>query len=179
MEKRGYKAFNNDLSNRYGKDFEEGGVYTVEGPISFGNYGNGFHFCERLEDTLRYFDAMDDEIKIAEVIGRGEIVEYFDDYYGYYDMFAASELEVVKVLSREEIVGPYLMCSNSERVKRFVSGYRLTPLEKDVLRTAHHNKMDVLQAIDYHQDGILDAYDRKNVKRYFKSIRDQRGDKHE
>ena len=98
--KRGYKAFNADLTNRYGVPFIEGGKYSVDGPAVFGNSGNGFHFCERLEDTLRYFDAMNDDVKIAEVIGSGKMVEANDEYYGYYDMFSATELEVIRILSR-------------------------------------------------------------------------------
>ena len=67
MEIRGYKAFNKDMTNRYGVEFKVGSVYEVEGDARFGNDGNGFHFCKRLEDTLRYFDGMGDEIQIAEV----------------------------------------------------------------------------------------------------------------
>ena len=42
-EVRGYKAFNIDATNRYGKPFTEGETYQVEGEIKFGNDGNGFH----------------------------------------------------------------------------------------------------------------------------------------
>ena len=64
---KGYKAFNKDLTNRYGSEFVEGTTYRVEGELKFGNNGNGFHFCKRLEDTLRYFPGMEEEIDIASI----------------------------------------------------------------------------------------------------------------
>lgn len=179
MEIRGYKAFNEDLSNRYGAEFKAGEIYQVTGPVAFGTRGNGFHFCKRLEDTLRYFDAMEGNVQIAEVIGRGNIAEYYDDYYGYYDMYAASELEVVKVLSREEILVPYLISANYDRVKRFVSGFRLTFDEKEMFRTAFSDRKDILQAIAYYQDGIKNTYDIPSVKCYFKEKNSGRGDNNE
>lgn len=166
VEIRGFKAFNKDLTNRYGQEFLEGERYLLEGPISFGLHSNGFHFCERLEDTLRYFDAMNEEICIAEVIGRGEIASYYDDYYGYYDMYAVSDLEIVRFLSRDEIVGSYLNCDNGNRVRRFVSGFKLTEDEIHSMQEAHKNNAEVLKALDYYQRGFRDTYEPKKVKRY-------------
>ena len=40
MEIKGYKAFNHDLTNRYGEKFNEGVTYYVNGPIKYGNNGN-------------------------------------------------------------------------------------------------------------------------------------------
>ena len=114
---KGYKAFNKDETNRYGKKYEENTVYKAEGPLQFGNHGNGFHFCKRLEDTLRYFPAMEEEIQIAEVTSLGEQVEYDDDYYGYYDLFAARTIRIDKFLTREEIVDMYLVMDNDDRIK--------------------------------------------------------------
>ena len=92
---------NKNMNNRYGMTFEEGKEYSVSGEIVFGNLGNGFHFCQRLEDTLRYVNAMNGDVLLAEVIGSGEIKEGYDDYYGYYDMYVASDLKVVRVLDRD------------------------------------------------------------------------------
>ena len=50
----GFKSFNLDRTNCYGKIFEEGKEYHCDGEIKFGPHGNGFHFAERLEDTIRY-----------------------------------------------------------------------------------------------------------------------------
>ena len=85
---KGYKCFNKNLINRYGIPFEVGKTYKVDGNISFGNNGNGFHMCVNLEDTLRYFDGFNTEIDICEVIGDGNFVLFEDNYYGYYDMYS-------------------------------------------------------------------------------------------
>ena len=164
---RGYKAFNADLTNRYGIPFEEGKKYSVNGHAVFGNHGNGFHFCERLEDTLRYFDAMNGEIAICEVVGSGDIVEYSDEYYGYYDMFAATGLEVSKVLTREEIINMYLSVP-SHRMVRFVQGFRLSEQEKELMRLSYCDDIDVVNAISYYQDGDKDVYSRERGRVYQK-----------
>ena len=167
MEVKGYKAFNKGLTNRYGRKFELGKEYSTTGEISFGNDGNGFHFCKNIEDTLRYFDAMDGEVAICEVIGSGDIVEYSDEYYGYYDMFAATELEVLKALTREEIINMYLSVP-SHRMVRFVQGFRLEPLEKELMRCCYSDDIDVLNAISYYQDGDKDVYSRERGRVYIK-----------
>jgi len=164
---RGYKAFNADFTNHYGRQFKGISKHSVSGEAKFGTYGNGFHFCERLEDTLRYFDAMNGEVLFAEVIGSGDVVEYGDEYYGYYDMYAATELEVVRVLSREEIISMYLSVP-SHRMVRFVQGFRLNPLEKELMRCHYNDDINVLNAISYYQDGDKDVYSRERGRVYTK-----------
>ena len=44
------------------KKFELYKLYSTEGKIKYGLEGNGYHFCKYLEDTLRYYDAMNDEV---------------------------------------------------------------------------------------------------------------------
>ena len=164
---RGYKAFNADLTNRYGIPFEEGKKYSVNGHAVFGNHGNGFHFCERLEDTLRYFDAMDGEVTFAEVVGSGDIVEYSDEYYGYYDMYAATEIEVLRVLTREDIINMYLSVPGY-RMVRFVQGFRLLDEEKELMKCSYAEDSDVMKAISYYQDGDKDVYSREKGRVYTK-----------
>ena len=164
---KGYKAFNVDLTNRYGTSFEEGGKYSMNGRAVFGNRGNGFHFCQRLEDTLRYFDAMDGDVLIAEVVGSGDIVEFSDEYYGYYDMYAATELKVLGVLSRQEIINMY-MSVPSIRMVRFVQGFRLDDNEKELRRCCYAGDTNVLNAISYYQDGDKDVYSRESDRVYSK-----------
>ena len=100
MEVRGFKCFKSGLINLYGTKFEVGKLYIMPGAIKFGLDGNGFHLCKRMEDTLRYYDAMHEEVDICEVVGSGKISESFDEYYGYYDMYAVSKLEILKKLTR-------------------------------------------------------------------------------
>ena len=130
MELYGYKAFNSDLTNRYGQKFEVGKTYHANGPIRWGNYGNGFHFCHNLEDCLCYFDASLG-VEIAKVRGYGTIKAYNDEYYGYYDMYVCEYLDVIKVLSREEIINE-LLKTTEERWERFCRNYNLTEEEKEL-----------------------------------------------
>ena len=76
----GYKCFDKELINRYGTIFEVGKLYHSDNEIKFGNDGNGFHVCKRLEDTLRYFDAMNGEVDIAKVKCYGNYQKYEDEY---------------------------------------------------------------------------------------------------
>ena len=52
MEVIGYKCFNEDLTNSYGKKFAIGQIYITTGALKFGNNGNGFHLCKNIEDIL-------------------------------------------------------------------------------------------------------------------------------
>ena len=60
-EVKGYKAFNKDLTNRYGKPFTEGGTYSIFGKLQFGPWTLGsyslvpgvkFEILDRIEDEL-------------------------------------------------------------------------------------------------------------------------------
>jgi len=168
MELHGYKAFDKGLVNRYGKEFKEHGIYTVDGDIRFGNDGNGFHFCKRLEDTLRYFPAMEKEIDIAEVTALGNIVESEDNYYGYYDMFCTDKIRIDRVLEREEIINMFLH-NIDFRTIRFVQGFKLTPEELMLFKINYGDREEVLKAISYYQEHDLNAYDRKH-KIYLKGM---------
>ena len=157
MQLIGYKCFNNDLTNRYGKQFEVGKIYTVNGDIKFGNNGNGFHMCKNMEDTLRYFDAMNNIVNICEVIGTGDIVKYHDEYYGYYDMYAVSKLEILKKLTREQVIAIALNLPII-RVQRFLSLYKLNENELDLFKDKFVNEEDVQKIIEYYQENKLDAF---------------------
>lgn len=154
-----YKAFNKDMTNRYGMKFEEGETYSVSGELKFGLDGNGFHFCKRLEDTLRYVPAMEEEVSIAKVKSSGEKIERIDEYYDYHDIFVTRTLKIDKILSREEIIKMFLYAP-PQRVIRFVSGYKLTEEEIELFKEIYKNEKTVLQAISYHQERDLDAYSR-------------------
>lgn len=166
MEVRGYKAFLEGGVNRYGKEFGEGECYHVDGDISFGNHGNGFHFCKRMEDTFRYVDAMNGRVEVAEVIGSGDMVEFNDEYYGYYDMYSASDLQIVKFLTRREII-EYFLRQHDISVRRFVSGFKLTEEEKELFRIQFSDEINILRAIAYYQDNDLDVYSRQNDLKTF------------
>ena len=119
---RGYKAFNADLTNRYGIPFEEGKKYSVNGHAVFGNHGNGFHFCERLEDTLRYSDALKEDVIITKVTALGNVIEFSDEYYGYFDLYVTDKIRIDKTRrDAYELGGSFLACADAD-----VSGVRGT-----------------------------------------------------
>ena len=137
MEIKGFKAFNKDHTNRYGVPFEEGKSYHVDGPISFGNDGNGFHMCTHLSDVFRYFDP--ENVDVAEVIGSGEyVVEDIEDWSEpYYDMYAVSDIYIDKFLSREEIIERMCDVSASD-VKKFFATYN--PTDDEAIRILRGNR---------------------------------------
>ena len=161
---KGYKCFNKNLINRYGIPFEVGKTYSASGDISFGNDGNGFHMCLNLEDTLRYFDGFNSEIDICEVIGDGNFVLFEDNYYGYYDMYSVEKIQIIKKLSREEIIDKMLN-SIEFRVIRFIQGYKLSPFELQLFKDRFANNISILNAISYYQEGNLDIYSESSLSR--------------
>lgn len=161
-EIKGYKAFNKDFTNRHGIVFEEGKTYQDVGDIKFGNSSvSGYHMCERLEDTLRYFPAFEDEIQIAEVIGSGKAVKYDDDYYGYYDMYAVEKIEIKKFLSRDEILGMFLNNKvYDDRVCRFVSTFKLKEDEIEMFKLKYAESDKIMKYIGYYQENDDQAFSR-------------------
>lgn len=153
----GYKCFNSDMTNRYGEKFELGKVYSASGKVRFGNNGNGFHFCKNIEDTLRYFDAKDDEVKICIVRGFGEYAIEEDDYNGYYDMFSIENIEIMKILSREEIIHIALNL-NEIRVCRFIQCFKLNNDEIELFKEKFNKNRSVHDYIEYYQIGNKDAF---------------------
>ena len=161
---RGYKSLNNDGTNYYGKKFDVGKIYHCDGEIKFGPTGNGYHFAYNIEDTIRYSgeDYNLKDIIIAEVIGREKIIKGEDIYNGYDDLFVTSSLEILKYLTREEVISMALDMSDT-RLIRFVSQYKLTPEEQELF---YYSSASVAQTIDYYQRGIKDAY--QNGTKYLK-----------
>lgn len=163
MKVKGYKAFNEDMTNRYGMFFEEGVLYIASPPIKIKFEGNGYHFAKRLEDTLRYVDGMDAEIKIAEVTAGGKIIEFEDDIYGYYELYVAEKIRVDKILTREEIIEEMLE-KNPVFVERFIQGFKLSVEECDLFRKQFSSSIGVLNSIAYYQEGDKDVYNRRYIK---------------
>lgn len=160
----GYKCFNKDLINQYGFQYEIGKTYTVSGELKFGNNGNGFHFCRNLEDTLRYYDALKNNVDICLVIGSGNIITFEDNYYGYYDMYASENISIVKKLTRNEII-MYGYNLREPRVNRFIAGYQLTEEEKEIFKSKFNRRSEVINTIEYYQEGNLDAFTKKYIKK--------------
>lgn len=164
MKIEGYKALFDDCSTRDGTILKAKNIYICNSVIKFRH--SGYHFCKRLEDTLRYYDGFK-EIQFARVIGSGIITTYDDEYYGYYDMYACSELYVDHFLSKQEIntyieklikLAPY----NPERILRFIRGYKLTNKQKEQIVTSINDKYTkerCHKAIEYYQENKKYVYE--------------------
>lgn len=156
----GYKAFDKDCVNSYGTKFEEKKSYHIDGKLKFGNNGNGFHFCKRLEDTLRYFDGLNEEVNIALIEANNISEEYCDEYYGYYDMYVASDIYIEKFLSREEIID-YILSKHTYSVERFLMCYQLTEEELKIFKEKYTNCQRIIDTISYYQENNKETYKQK------------------
>ncbi len=160
----GYKVLNNDLSNRYGFKFKEGKIYEVDvtyQDIVFGNDGYGIHFTERLEDGLRYFDGLKQKINIVQVQALGDIKSYYDEYYGYYDLYVTSKIYIKHILSREEIIN-YILNTDEDRLIRFIKGFRLEDKEINIIQEVFKSE-SIDKVIRYYQKNEKDVYN--NIKK--------------
>lgn len=142
MVVKGYKCFNEDFTNKYGMKFELGKIYIAD----INTKVKKFHLCKNLEDTFRYFDAINNNVRICEVIGSGNIVPYSEEYQGYYDMYSVSQLEIKKELTHDEIIS-YGLNLDSNKVKRFIVGFKLTEEEMIKFANKFKNEQSVLDII--------------------------------
>ncbi len=152
----GYKGFNKDFTNRYGDSFEVGKVYHADGEIKWGNYGNGFHLCTNFEDCFRYVDS--EKSIMTEVIGFGDIVKHDDNYYGYFDMYVAEYLRVIRVISREELIEMAKILPEV-RLERFVQTFKMNDDEIEEILKHSKGKVKVLKAVRYYHFGDKNAYE--------------------
>ena len=166
---KGYKIFNSNIENRYGKKMEKGKSYSVLGNISFGNQGNGFHFCKNLSDVFRYYDTANDDFIVARVIGFGHIVTYNDEYYGYYDMYASEKIQIVDFLERQEIIEKMLN-DNAFAIKKFIMTFKMKSEEIALFKNKFQKDIEMIKLIEYYQEKKTDVYekvykkDRKNYE---------------
>lgn len=166
MEKYGYKIFFKGLINLFGEQVELNHKYSVEGPLKWGGSsqdGNGFHFCTYLEDCLVFLNnSINEEIDIALVRASGDMIEYWNDYSGSYEMFVARNMEIVKVLSREEIINHILTHNHLHTIEKFIRGYRLTEEEISIFKDRGLG----VDHIEYHQYGHKDVFEKRLNKRF-------------
>lgn len=125
-EIHGYKAFASNGTN-IALEIMPPGDYHYDGVVKYSK--TGYHFAKRLEDTIRYSGT--GSPIIAEVIGSGIIDEGSDDYYGYYDIYSASDIRIVRYLTRTEII-EYALNLKDHRLKRFIVNFELTNEELDM-----------------------------------------------
>jgi len=161
MEVVGYKCFaldaDGNLINRYGSTFCVGNDYHADGDIKFGNYGNGFHMCQNFEDTFRYFDCCEEMygvpygIILCKVVGSGDIDCYEDDYYGFYNMYAVSDLRILSIVSKKELI-QMADNLNDERLKRFINLFGLVPQKYNYFLSKYEGNNLVTKHIKYYKN---------------------------
>lgn len=162
MEVKGYKVFigNRDLfTNNYDLVCKVGEILESDGELQIKK--NGYHFAKRLEDTFRYGNSLNEDVVVCEVTSLGDILEYEDEYYGYYDLYVSSKLRIDRILSRKDII-EYMDRVNVERLKRFVQTFRLT-YDEAMYFIGRDNELD--KYIDYYQFGNKDAFNISSKKR--------------
>lgn len=155
----GYKTLSSDLKNKYGMKFEKNKVYTVSGELKFGVNGNGYHFCTNFEDSLKYNEAFTRNFKLAKVKASGDILESFDRYNGIYGIYVARNIEILDILTEEELFLLSLELKG-EKIERFLKLYPYTEEEKERFINEYKNiDLSVIRTFDYYQRNIKDAYD--------------------
>ena len=153
---KGFKAYIN-MMDQFGNKYELDKEYSQSGDIKFG--ASGYHFCAHIADVFRYYDGHDENINICEVEGSGKINKYDDEYNEYFDMYSCSNLKILKILSRQEIIDESLH-ENIYQVLRLIQGFKLTDEELTYI-TNECSESIVKKYASYYQKDKKDAFQRK------------------
>ena len=149
----GYKSLDKNYTNMYGTTYEFNKKYILNGKLEWRK--NGFHFCYYPEDTLRYIEGFNKPFKIVRVLGSGDIIEHNDDYFGYNEMYASSEMTLLDELSRDELLKVIIESKNQLRAMRLIRSIKLDENEiNEILKNYPYLNND----IDYYQYNKKDTY---------------------
>ncbi len=120
-----------------------------------------------MEDTLRYSGGINNpNIIIAKIEANNIIDEGSDEYYGFYDMYATSDLYVDKILTRKEIIEYFLNENNEYRVKRFIESYKLNEVEIELFKLKYIDDELLTKTIEYYQEDKKEAFNsERKIKR--------------
>lgn len=153
---RGYKAFKKGLINIWDKEFKVGKKYIVD-PI---HQEYSYHFCEYLEDVFVFYKEFD--IQVCEVIGTGNIIKKYNEYYDV-GIIASSELEIIRIMSREEIINYFLLMTGyySQRIENFLIRVNLTTEEVELFINKFQNNEQIMDKIKYYYLSDKEVYKRK------------------
>ena len=154
----GYKCFNSNFTNNSNELIKPNTTYVLQDKLKIKK--NGFHFCKRLEDTLRYFDGLKEDIIICKVKALGDIIWYEDNYYDYYDIGCTNKIYISNPLSREEIMS-YADNLIDTRFIRFIQEYKLTKEEKEYFKNKYINNRLVINYLKYYQEDDLEVFERE------------------
>ena len=158
MEKEGFKSFDKNFKSFNDIIMEPNKIYEIDGEIKY--HKHGYHFASRLEDTLRYVNGLEEEVKLCKIKALGLIDWYDDEYYGYYDLGCTNKIYIDKLLTREEIID-YALNLHEQRLLRFIQGYKLTKEELELFKSIYKRKENVLNFISYFQEKDYDVFKKK------------------
>ena len=152
----GFKVYDENFKDRYGLTYEIGKSYHRDGKIKW--HQKGFHFCSNPEDTFRYIDGFK-PIHLVYVKGYGDIEEYNDEYYGYYDMYVSSDIELIKEITHEEFIENIINNKITEpQIIKVVRDLKLTEEEITKILEKYNNINYLINYIDYFQRGNKEAF---------------------
>lgn len=172
MEISAFKAFKGDFSNKYGEKFELGVVYSKNpATLKFGKFGHGYHVTAKLEDTFRFFNPCLDNV-YCEVLGSGKVIKYDDYLYHSDSMYVVEKLEIIKILSREDIL-QFVYQADLNEFRRYLALFPFTKEELENLRSMVIEKgFEYQQLFHYameYQKGDIASF-KRNPKYLGKSI---------
>ena len=156
----GYKSFNKDFETFNNIKMEPNKIYETDDNIKY--HRHGYHFAERLEDTLRYVNGLEEEIIICRIKALGKIDWYDDEYYGYYDLGCTNKILIDKLLKREEIID-YALKLYEYRLIRFIRGYKLTKEELEFFKKTFINNDNIINNILYYQEKDYEVFNKKYI----------------
>lgn len=156
----GYKSFSKSSLTNQGVKLIEGKIYTTQTlPIA---KANGYHYCQKLEDTLRYNNGLEEEIIICQVKAVGHIAEYYDEWYGY-EIYSTDKLYIEKILSREDIIN-YANKLDNQQFIRFIQGFKLTKEELEYFYQKYESRSIMTNYLKYYQEKDLEIFNREYKK---------------
>ena len=86
--------YQSDFKNNAGLQCKVGQILETTKPIA--PKQNGYDFAKRLEYTLRFGNALQEDVVICEVTSLGDVIEYEDEYNDYFELYVTSKLRIVE-----------------------------------------------------------------------------------
>ena len=171
MDFKAFKAFKGDLQNQSGPPFAAGVVYSKSfDTLKFGEFGHGYHVAKNLVDTFRFFNPCLDNI-YCEVLCSGKFLLQKDYLYQSDDMYVVEKFEIIKILSREDILN-YVYQSSVEEFERYLFLFPFTKNELMELRQWVLNLggdyLKVFQDANTYQTGDVSTF--KRNRKYLRKI---------
>lgn len=164
-----FKAFKEDLTNKYGQSFEVGVVYSKSNRVlKFGKNGSGYHVSVQLADTFRFFNPCRDNV-YCEVVGFGNMVQQDNYLYRSDTMYVVEKMKIIKIMTREDIFR-YVLHSSIDEFRRFLALYPFNKEELELLKLWVLEKNEEYKKLFY-EASLYQTGDSSSFKRNPKYLR--------